>query len=63
MSPSIPFSFSVRVCWGDFFAWATLPAVIGCYIGNPFFGQRQPWVDDILVIGQKNGRFPSNALE
>ena len=42
-------------------AWATLPAVIGGYIGNPFFGQ--PWVEDALAVGQKNGRFPSNALE
>ena len=42
-------------------AWATLPAVIGGYIGNPFFGQ--PWVEDALAVGQRNGRFPSNALE
>lgn len=42
-------------------AWATLPAVIGGYIGNPFFGQ--PWIEDALAVGQQNNRFPSNALE
>jgi len=42
-------------------AWATLPAVIGGYIGNPFYPQ--PWIEDALAIGQKKGRFPSNALE
>ena len=42
-------------------AWATLPAVIGGYIGNPFFSQ--PWIEDALTVGQLKGRWPDNALE
>jgi AhpC/TSA antioxidant enzyme len=42
-------------------AWATLPAVIGGYIGNPFVGQ--PWIEDALAVGQKMGRWPDTALE
>ncbi len=42
-------------------AWATLPAVIGGYIGNPFFGQ--PWIEDALAVGQRKGRWPDNALD
>jgi hypothetical protein len=42
-------------------AWATLPAVIGGYIGNPFFGQ--PWIEDALAVGQMKGRWPNTALD
>jgi hypothetical protein len=42
-------------------AWATLPAVIGGYIGNPFFGQ--PWIEDAIAVGQIKGRWPNTALE
>lgn len=42
-------------------AWATLPAVIGGYLGNPFLPQ--PWIEDALAVGQRYNRFPSNALE
>jgi hypothetical protein len=42
-------------------AWATLPAVIGGYIGNPLVPQ--PWIEDALAVGQKKGRWPDNALE
>ena len=42
-------------------AWATLPAVIGGYIGNPFVPQ--PWIEDALAVGQKKGRWPDNALD
>ena len=42
-------------------AWATLPAVIGGYIGNPFYGQ--PWIEDALAVGQRKGRWPDTALE
>lgn len=42
-------------------AWATLPAVIGGYIGNPF--TPQPWIEDALAVGQKKGRWPNTALE
>lgn len=42
-------------------AWATLPAVIGGYIGNPFIAQ--PWIEDALAVGQKKGRWPDTALE
>ena len=42
-------------------AWATLPAVIGGYIGNPF--KAQPWIEDALAVGQRKGRWPDTALE
>jgi len=42
-------------------AWATLPAVIGGYIGNPF--RPQPWIEDALAVGQRKGRWPDNALD
>eukprot|EP00980_Cylindrotheca_fusiformis_P024386 scaffold11809_cov128-Cylindrotheca_fusiformis.AAC.25 len=42
-------------------AWATLPAVIGGYIGNPFVPQ--PWIEDALAVGQMKGRWPDTALE
>ncbi len=42
-------------------AWATLPAVIGGYIGNPFYGQ--PWIEDALAVGQRKNRWPNTALE
>ena len=42
-------------------AWATLPAVIGGYIGNPFVAQ--PWIEDALAVGQRKGRWPDTALE
>ena len=41
-------------------AWATLPAVISGYIGNPFFGQ--PWIEDALAVGQWKKRWPDTAL-
>lgn len=40
---------------------ATLPAVIGGYIGNPFVPQ--PWIEDAFAVGIKKGRWPDNALE
>ena len=42
-------------------AWATLPAVIGGYIGNPFVAQ--PWIEDAMAVGIQKGRWPDNALE
>jgi hypothetical protein len=42
-------------------AWATLPAVIGGYLGNPFVGQ--PWIEDALAVGQRKGRWPDSALD
>ncbi len=42
-------------------AWATLPAVIGGYIGNPFYGQ--PWIEDAIAVGQMKNRWPNTALE
>jgi hypothetical protein len=42
-------------------AWATLPAVIGGYLGNPFVPQ--PWIEDALVVGTKQGRWPDNAIQ
>jgi AhpC/TSA antioxidant enzyme len=55
-----PFLKLFGMLWG-LGAWATLPAVIGGYIGNPFV--RQPWIQDALAVGQRQGRWPDNALE
>mmetsp|Transcript_8590 Transcript_8590/g.15567 ORF Transcript_8590/g.15567 Transcript_8590/m.15567 type:complete len:306 (+) Transcript_8590:190-1107(+) len=41
-------------------AWATLPAVIGGYIGNPF--TPQPWIEDAMAVGQRKGRWPDSGL-
>ena len=41
-------------------AWATLPSVIGGYLGNPFTSQG--WIEEALAQGQRQGRFPTNAL-
>lgn len=41
-------------------AWATLPAVIGGYLGNPITAQ--PWIEDALAQGQRAGRWPDTAL-
>lgn len=54
-----PFLKLFGMLWG-LGAWATLPAVIGGYIGNPFVGQ--PWIEDALAVGQKKGRWPDTAL-
>ena len=55
-----PFLKLFGMLWG-LGAWATLPAVIGGYIGNPF--TPQPWIEDALLVGQQKGRWPDNALE
>jgi hypothetical protein len=55
-----PFLKLFGMLWG-LGAWATLPAVIGGYIGNPFVGQ--PWIADALAVGQRKGRWPDTALE
>jgi AhpC/TSA antioxidant enzyme len=55
-----PFLKLFGMLWG-LGAWATLPAVIGGYIGNPFVGQ--PWIEDALAVGQRMGRWPDTALE
>jgi AhpC/TSA antioxidant enzyme len=55
-----PFLKLFGMLWG-LGAWATLPAVIGGYLGNPFAGQ--PWIEDALATGMKQGRWPDNALE
>ncbi len=41
-------------------AWATLPAVIGGYIGNPF--KPQPWIEDAMAVGIRKGRWPDSGL-
>jgi len=41
-------------------AWATLPAVIGGYVGNPFTAQ--PWIEDAMAVGQRKKRWPDMAL-
>lgn len=55
-----PFLKLFGMLWG-LGAWATLPAVIGGYIGNPFVPQ--PWIEDALAVGQKKGRWPDTALD
>lgn len=55
-----PFLKLFAMLWG-LGAWATLPAVIGGYLGNPFWAQ--PWIEDALAVGQRQGRWPGNALE
>jgi hypothetical protein len=55
-----PFLKLFGMLWG-LGAWATLPAVIGGYIGNPFQGQ--PWIEDALAVGQRKKRWPDTALE
>lgn len=55
-----PFLKLFGMLWG-LGAWATLPAVIGGYIGNPFVPQ--PWIEDALAVGQNKKRWPDNALE
>lgn len=55
-----PFLKLFGMLWG-LGAWATLPAVIGGYIGNPFVPQ--PWIEDALGVGQRKGRWPDTALE
>lgn len=42
-------------------AYATLPAVIGGYLGNPW--SPQPWIEEALAQGQVTGRWPDTALE
>jgi len=54
-----PFLKLFGMLWG-LGAWATLPAVIGGYIGNPFKGQ--PWIEDALKVGQLKKRWPDTAL-
>ena len=57
-----PFLKLFGMLWG-LGAWATLPAVIGGYIGNPFGKQPQRWIQDALAVGALQGRWPDNALE
>ena len=42
-------------------AWATLPAVIGGYLGNP--NGNAGWIESALIQGTCAGRWPDNALE
>jgi len=42
-------------------AWATLPAVIGGYIGNPFTAQ--PWIEDAMRTNILKQRFPTSGLK
>ena len=54
-----PYLKLLGMLWG-LGAWATLPAVIGGYIGNPF--TPQPWIEDAMAVGQRKGRWPDMAL-
>jgi hypothetical protein len=55
-----PFVKLFGMLWG-LGAWATLPAVLGGYVGNPFISQ--PWITDAMAVGQRLGRWPNTALE
>jgi AhpC/TSA antioxidant enzyme len=55
-----PFLKLFGMLWG-LGAWATLPAVIGGYLGNPFVAQ--PWIEDAMAVGNRQGRWPDAALE
>ena len=55
-----PFAKLFGMLWG-LGAWATLPAVIGGYLGNPLVPQ--PWIEDAMAVGQRKGRWPDNALD
>lgn len=55
-----PFLKLFGMLWG-LGAWATLPAVIGGYLGNPFSSQK--WIEDAFAVGIRKGRWPDNALE
>ena len=55
-----PFLKLFGMLWG-LGAWATLPAVIGGYLGNPWTAQ--PWIEDAMAVGQKQGRWPDTALD
>lgn len=55
-----PFLKLFGMLWG-LGAWATLFAVIGGYVGNPFVAQ--PWIEDAMAVGIEKGRWPDNALE
>jgi len=55
-----PFLKLFGMLWG-LGAWATLPAVIGGYLGNPLVPQ--PWIEDALAVGQRQGRWPDTALD
>lgn len=54
-----PFLKLFGMLWG-LGAWATLPAVIGGYIGNPFTAQ--PWIEDAMAVGIQKKRWPDNGL-
>jgi hypothetical protein len=41
--------------------WATLPAVIGGYLGNPF--RKQGWIKGALEYNTEQGYFPTNAIK
>ncbi|GMH98982.1 hypothetical protein TrST_g10981 [Triparma strigata] len=52
--------FKLYMMLFGFGAWATLPSVIGGYIGNPFSGQ--PWIETAMKINIQKNRFPTNGL-
>ena len=54
--PISPFAKLFGMLWG-LGAWATLPAVIGGYLGNPV--QAQPWIDVALKENSDAGRWPA----
>uniref|UniRef100_A0A7S3JWJ4 Alkyl hydroperoxide reductase subunit C/ Thiol specific antioxidant domain-containing protein n=1 Tax=Aureoumbra lagunensis TaxID=44058 RepID=A0A7S3JWJ4_9STRA len=53
--PLSPYGKLFGMLWG-LGAWATLPAVIGGYLGNPF--SAQPWIESAFKQNNKAGRWP-----
>jgi len=52
--------FKLYMMLFGFGAWATLPSVIGGYIGNPF--KPQPWIETAMRDNIVKRRFPTNGL-
>ena len=53
--PMSPYAKLFGMLWG-LGAWATLPAVIGGYLGNPF--REQPWITEALSTNNEKNRWP-----
>lgn len=53
--------FKLYMMLFGFGCWATLPAVIGGYIGNP--GRKQSWITSALMYNTEKGYFPTNAIK
>lgn len=55
-----PYLKLFAMLWGLGAPW-TLPFVIAGYLGNPW--GKAAWIETSLAVGQRQGRWPNNALE